>query len=248
MTDSRAMTPEDRDALAAEFALGVLDGEELALARSLLAENAGFRGEVARWSGRLAPLLDDVEEAQPPERLWRRISDGIGAETRPSAEIHQLRRKVGVWRGISGAAMAIAASLALVLVVQPRAVAPPPAPRPAPAPAPAPLVAMIASEEGPMAMVATWDSANRRLMVAAAATTPPAAGRSHELWVIPSDGTPRSLGTMPTEPTMRMAVTEPIARQLHEGATLAVSVEPQGGSPTGLPTGPVIASGKLERA
>lgn len=246
MTDSRAMTPEDRDALAAEFALGVLDGEELTLARSLFAEDAGFRDEVARWSGRLAPLLDDVEEAQPPERLWRRISDGIGAATRPSPEIHQLRRKVGVWRGISGAAMAIAASLALVLVVQPRAAAPPPAPRPAPAPAP--LVAMIAGEEGPMAMVATWDSANRRLMVAAAATTPPAAGRSHELWVIPSDGTPRSLGTMPTEPTMRLAVTEPLARQLHEGATLAVSVEPRGGSPTGLPTGPVIASGKLERA
>lgn len=246
MTDGRAMTPQDRDALAAELALGVLDGEELALARSLLAEDAGFRGEVARWSGRLAPLLDDVEEAQPPERLWRRISDGIGAESRPGAEIHQLRRKVGVWRGISGAAMAIAASLALVLVAQPRTVAPLPSPRAAPAPAP--MVAMLTGEESTMAMIATWDSANRRLMVAAAATTPPAAGRSRELWVIPSDGTPRSLGTMPTQPTMRMAVAEPIARQLREGATLAVSVEPQGGSPTGLPTGPVIASGKLGRA
>lgn len=245
MTDPREIPPEERDSLAAELALGVLDGKELALARSLLASDAGFRDEVARWSGRLAPLLDDVEEAQPPERLWSSISGRIEPDSRPSAEIYQLRRKVGVWRGVSGAAIAIAASLALVLVVQPRTATPP---TPVEAPAPAPLVAMIGGEDGPVAMMATWDSANRRLMVAAAAATPPQAGRTHELWVIPSDGTPRSLGTMPATPTMRMAVDEPMARQLQEGATLAVSDEPQGGSPTGLPTGPVIASGKLERA
>ena len=245
MTDRRAITPEERDALAAELALGVLDGEELALARSLLASDPGFRDEVARWSGRLAPLLDEVADAQPPERLWQRISAGIGEQSRPTADIYQLRRKVRVWRGISGAAMAIAASLALVLVVQPRTAAPP---APVQAPAPAPLVAMIGGEDAPATMVATWDSANRRLMVAAASPTPAAPGRSHELWVIPADGTPRSLGTMPTTARMRVALDEPLARQLHEGATLAVSVEPQGGSPTGLPTGPVIASGKLERA
>lgn len=245
MTDRRDITAEERDSLAAEFALGLLDGEELALARSLLTTDPGFGDEVARWSGRLAPLLDEVEQAQPPERLWRQISDSIGTDSRPTAEIHQLRRKVSVWRGISGAAMAIAASLALFLVVQPRTVTPP---APIEVPAPAPLVAVIGSDGEPAAMMATWDSANRRLMIAAAAAAPPAAGRSHELWVIPADGTPRSLGTMPATPTMRMAVAEPMARQLQEGATLAVSDEPQGGSPTGLPTGPVIASGKLERA
>lgn len=246
MSGSKTLSPEDRDALAAEFALGVLDGEELAIALSLFATDAGFKDEVARWSGRLGPLLDEVAEARPPERLWARIEDGIGAKERPSAEIYQLRRKVGVWRGISGAAMAIAASLALFLVVQPQTIAPP-----APvevAPAPALLVAKIGTEDAPMAMVATWDSANRRLMVAAAASTPAGPGHSHELWVIPADGTPRSLGLMPADPTKRMAVAAPVAGQIREGATLAVSLEPEGGSPTGLPTGPVIASGKLERA
>lgn len=246
MTDDRNPSPEDRDSLAAEFALGVLDGEELALARSLLGDDARFRDEVARWSGRLAPLLDEIENAQPPERLWGRISKSIGGQSRPSAEIHQLRRKVSVWRGVSGAAMAIAASLALVLVVQrPQTVAPQ---APVQAPAPAPLIAKIGTEDAPMAMVATWDSANRRLLVAAAAATPAGPGQSHELWVIPADGTPRSLGLMPDDPTKRLAVGEPVAQQIQEGATLAVSLEPTGGSPTGLPTGPVIASGTLERA
>lgn len=247
MTDRRALTPEERESLAAELAFGLLDGEELALARSLLSSDAAFASEVARWSGRLAPMLDEVEQAQPPDRLWRRISDSIGADSRPTAEIHQLRRKVTVWRGFSIAATALAASLAMFLVVQPRTVAPP-APVEEPAAAPAPLVAMIGSEDGPAAMMATWDSANRRLMVAAANPTPAAPGHSHELWVIPADGTPRSLGTMPAAPAMRMAVDQQMAQQLHEGATLAVSVEPLGGSPTGQPTGPVVASGKLERA
>ncbi|MBA2771395.1 MAG: anti-sigma factor [Sphingomonas sp.] len=240
------MTPEERDSLAAELALGLLEGEELELAGSLLASDGGFRAEVARWFGRLAPMLEDIEDAQPPERLWRQISNRIGERSQPSAEIYQLRRKVTLWRGFSAAAMAIAASLALFLVVQPQTVAPPAVP--APTPAPAPLVARIGNDEAPMAMVATWDSANRRLMVAAASAARAEEGRSYELWVIPADGTPRSLGTMPAAPTIRLAVDEPVARQLHEGATLAVSVEPEGGSPTGLPTGPVIASGKLERA
>jgi len=246
MTDIRNMPPDERDSLAAEFALGLLEGEELALAQSLIASDEGFRAEVARWSGRLAPMLDEIADAQPPERVWQRVSESIGETSQPTAEIYQLRRKVTVWRGLSAAATAMAASLALFLVVQPRTAAPPAAP--VQTPAPAPLVAKIGTEEAPMTMVATWDSANRRLMVAAAGATPAGPGHSHELWVIPADGTPRSLGIMPDDPTKRMAIAEPMAPQIREGATLAVSLEPQGGSPTGLPTGPVIASGKLERA
>jgi anti-sigma-K factor RskA len=70
----------------------------------------------------------------------------------------------------------------------------------------------------------------------------------HELWVIPADGKPRSLGTMPRTARMHARLEPAMARELHQGATLAISVEPTGGSPTGSPTGPVVASGKLERA
>ena len=65
--------------------------------------------------------------------------------------------------------------------------------------------------------------------------------------MIPKDGKPRSMGVMPAGP-MHLEVARATAEMLAEGATFAVSLEPAGGSPSGLPTGPVIASGKLERA
>ena len=236
------MTPEDRDQLAAEYALGALSGDELARARALAQSDPRFSAEIGRWSGRLSPLLEDVPPAAPPAGLWPSIERQIssaGSPTATGATVIQLRRRVGVWRGIAAGATALAASLALVLVTQP--------PPPAPVATPAPMVAMLGDEARDMKLVASWDPAQRRLMVAAASDLPADPGHAHELWMIPADGQPRSLGTMPG-PKMRATLDLPMARQLGEGVTLALSVEPMGGSPTGLPTGPVIASGKLERA
>lgn len=238
------MSPEDRDQLAAEYVLGALTGEDLARARALVESDPRFTAEIARWSGRLSPLLDEVQPATPPAGLWPNIEQQISSPSMPpatSTNVIQLRRRVGVWRGIAAATTALAASLALVLVTQP-----PPAAPPVPA-APAPMVAMLGDEARDMKLVASWDPAQRRLMVAAASDLPADPGHAHELWLIPADGRPRSLGTM-SGPKMRATLDLPMARQLGEGVTLALSVEPMGGSPTGLPTGPVIASGKLERA
>ena len=71
---------------------------------------------------------------------------------------------------------------------------------------------------------------------------------AHELWVIPADGKPRSLGTMKSAKQMHMRLADALAVLLQQGATIAISVEPPGGSPTGQPTGPVVASGALNSA
>ena len=66
--------------------------------------------------------------------------------------------------------------------------------------------------------------------------------------MIPKDGTPHSMGVMPPDKPMHAVLPVDVAANFVEGMTLAVSVEPAGGSPSGLPTGPVIASGALVRA
>ena len=238
MTDTRP----DRGTTAAEYALGLLSGAALRDARAKAASDPAFAHEVARWTGRLAPLLDEAEAVPAPASIWARIDRAIGAPA-SGGNVIALRRKVTVWRGFAGAMTALAASLAVVVVNRP--VPPPPPAVPAPA-AEQPMVAMLASGAD-VAAVANWNSNARQLLVSEV-RMPVVPGRDYQLWVIPADGTPRSLGVMPSVPHMRVAVAEPLSAMLAAGATLAVSLEPRGGSPTAAPTGPVVASGTLSAA
>ncbi len=250
MSGDPGMEGEGPDLLAAEYALGLLDGPERGRAESLLANDPGFRDSVARWSGRFAPLLDEVEAASPPPGLWTRIEAAIApraaspaaSDALASSNVHVLRRRVGLWRGYSAAATALAASLALFLVTRP------PAEAPAPQPAPAPLVAMMEAEGSPAKLVATYDPASRMLLVAPAAGVEAVAGHSHELWLIPADGKPRPMGLVEPGAPRRMAIPPALLSEVKAEVTLALSVEPSGGSPSGQPTGPIVAAGKLVRA
>ena len=233
---SKPPSDDPRD-LAAEYALGLLDGTERAEARALLSSNPSFLAEVDAWTARLAPLLDEVEPSRPPNRLWPAIAAATGGA---SDNVVALKRRVSVWQGISAGMTALAASLAVVLL-QPA----PQAPVQSPA---APMVAMVSDEGKTITVVANWDPDDRQLVLAMAGDMPEDPGKAHELWVIPQGGTPRSLGTMADKPMSRMELAETLADLLSQGATIAISVEPPGGSPTGAPTGPVIASGTLERS
>lgn len=244
---TRPENPAERDQLAAEYALGVLAGDDLARAESLARSDADFRAAVERWSGRLAPLLDEVEGVPPGAELWDRIRTRLDPVAANSNNVVALTRSVRLWRGIAAATGALAASLAVVLAVQPRATAPPLAPRPAQAAPAPPLVAMLGSDEK-MKLVASWDPIGRRLVLAVAGDMPADRAHAHELWVIPADGKPRSLGTMAGGRQTHMSLEQALAELMRQGATIAVSVEPPGGSPTGAPTGPVIASGTLQTA
>ncbi len=234
---------EDGENLAGEFALGVLEGGDLLAAQRLAASDPAFREQVALWTGRFARLLDEVDPVSPPARVRGSMEQRLGAEPRPSATVHQLRRRLNIWRGYAAAATAIAASLALIVLTRPEPIAPPPVT----VEQPAPLVATLAGDTTDARLVATWDSARRSLVIAAAAGVEPITGQAHELWVIPGDGQPRSMGLLAPRGRMHLRLGQPVAQYLTEGATLAVSVEPQGGSPTGLPTGQVIATGQLQR-
>ena len=234
---SKPPSDSDRRDLAAEYALGLLTGTELNEARALARTDAAFRAEVGSWAGRLSSLLDEVQPTEPPRRLWSAIQAATGGAT---DNVVALKRRVTLWRGVSVGMTALAASLAVVLL-QPT----PQAPVQSPA---APMVAMVSDEGKTMTVVANWDPDDRQLVLAMAGDMPEDPGKAHELWVIPEGGTPRSLGTMADRPMSRMELADALAELLRQGATIAISVEPPGGSPTGAPTGPVIASGTLERS
>jgi anti-sigma-K factor RskA len=227
----------EHDPLAAEHALGLLDQDERIQASARVSSDAEFAGAVARWRGKLAPLFAEIAPIAPPAALWAKID----AATAPAGgEVVMLRRRLSVWRGGAIGMTALAASLAALLLTAPPAILPT-ARQPA---ASTPMVAMLGDSRDQMKLVASWDPDARRLIVAVAGDMPADPGHAHEVWIIPAGGKPRSLGTMGSE-RVHMRLADALAELMRQGATIAVSAEPMGGSPTGTPTGPFLASGSL---
>lgn len=236
----------DRNQLAAEYALGVLEGGDLAEARRLWAADGEFRRLAESWTWRLAPLLDAVGEKPVPATLWPKIDRYIG----DSSRVRDLENQVKWSRRANVGLLATAAAMGGLLLVQPRLIEQPvpvPTVQPTVAAAANPMVAMLGDDKGSKMVVANWDPTSRRLVLAVAGNMPADPGHSHELWVIPKGSKPISLGTMTGDPMSRMDLANALAELLDKGATIAITVEPPGGSPSGDPTGPVIASGPLEK-
>jgi anti-sigma-K factor RskA len=242
-------TPDDDtpDMAAAELALGLLEGDERAHAlRRTLAE-PGFAQAVERWRNHLGQLFDLWPAIAAPAGVLERIEwsiDGPAAMLVPTSP----RRRL-FWPAAAGLSSVAAAALLLFIVLRPIERAPGPAqPRPSGPAAAAPstmLVASIDPGEKGAPVTAVYDPASGALRLTA--TTLADANRSAELWVIGGDGVPHSLGLLRPSSASSLAVDPANRARLAAGATLAVSLEPIGGSPTGLPTGPVVATGALSR-
>jgi anti-sigma-K factor RskA len=237
---------EDDELLAAELALGVLDGAERTAAQARAATQPDFAAAVRAWELRLAPMLDQVAPATPPPATLASLLRQAGRPAAANDALPALRRRLTLWRSATGGAAALAAGLALVLLVRPETTPPPARPQIAQQGAP-PLIAVIGDKGAPK-MLASFDPAARDLVVAGGAPLPVSTTQDYELWVIPAAGKPVSLGLMPANSRLHKRLPVQLAALVRSGATLAVSVEPEGGSPTGQPTGDVIASGALAQA
>jgi len=226
------MTPDapDPDMTAAELALGLLDGEERATALRRVLADPDFAREVEEWRQRLAGLFDDYPEVAAPEAVAERLA-------RPDAESQPRARPAFRWP-IAAMVTAIAAMLALFVVL-----------RPTPPVAVAPHHLMVASlmmNDKSAAVPAMVDMTTGEMRVGGASMAP--AGKTAQLWMIGGDGVPKPMGMLASAGPSRMVLPMEKRRALKAGIMLAVSIEPLGGSPTGLPTGPVVASGKLSIA
>lgn len=226
------MTPEERDAFAAEYVIGTLDAEERDRARALLARDAAFAALVRAWEDRLAPLDRATAPVEPPRGVFERVVAATGGG--PAGEVVELRRRLSRWRTFAAAAGALAAGLAAVVVLDRSKPAPEAAQR---------YVAVVDTDAALPALIVEVDTAGGTVTVRSLAAERPE-GRSLELWVIPEGGAPRSLGLIDPQRPVERIVGER-AGDLPTAGAFAVSAEPPGGSPTGAPTGPVVYSGAL---
>jgi anti-sigma-K factor RskA len=231
--------PQRADRLAAEYVLGTLRGPARRRFQTLLPAHPALRQAVAHWEQRLVVLAASEPGEEPPPRVWQRIEQQLfhanPAQTAPRPGLWQ---GLALWRTLS--ALAVTAVLALLVLPQPQ-----------PAPQPPVVIVLQANPEVAQAaqaalgvqasFVASVSADGRALVLRPLGDLALQPQRALELWAVPPQGAPRSLGLVQASGTTTVLR----AQLLQDVAAFAVSVEPAGGSPTGAPTGPIVSVGSI---
>lgn len=214
----------DDDALAAEYVLHLLDADERSAFEARLRGDRDLLARVRGWEARLSPLSDEVEAMTPSPGLKSKVMSAVDATSRTSSGARRW------WMSLVGAVAVVAALAILVGTVlrEPADLSPA-------------FQAELSGQDGALLIVAGVIPATHEIVLerVAGAVSP---GRVHELWLIAQGSeAPVSLGLLENEGTTRIRVPDEIAPGVRTG-TLAISDEPEGGSPTGAPTGEVLAT------
>ena len=308
---------KEKSWLAAEYALGVSDGNARVEAEKLVERDAVFRRSVDAWQNQLSPLLDEVNEVEPPKNIWANIENSISPVTVDQTEsssggsiwklitaftstvsvaciggllyisggdfssgsVSELKQRLTASeQNIANANASFAevrerskeleaqladatAKLENANTQLAQANGSVEAANAQVAEARAevaslrqqfettrPLVASLTQSGDAPAFVAQYDPLKKSLLIRTAVED--SDEKVPEIWLIPAQGDKKgevlSLGVMNENAPDEVKITDEFISLIGEGGTLAITMEPPGGSPTGVATGPVIALGKLQ--
>ena len=224
--------PRLADALAAQYVAGTLRGAARRRFETLLPSHPGLQQAVQAWQARLIPMTVSLPPQAPPPAVWRKIERTLW----PAPEPLPWWQRLGLWRAVSGAAVASVVGLAVL--------------QPGTPPAQPPVVVVLQGTGADAGVggniVASFSGDGRAMVTRTLTPVSLKTDRVLELWSVPPQGNPRSLGLISAD-GVTVLKGERLPTTLLKGGTaaLAVSIEPPGGSPTGTPTGPVVYAGKL---
>lgn len=228
-------TPERIEKLAAEYVLGTLQGSARKRFERWMMESSKVREEVWFWEQKLGQLSVEVPEVTPPSSVWSAIERRLW-QPEPRAEKAQpAANDRWFWRGWSIVATAAVLVMAFVLV------------QPSPQAIPQMQLSgaiVQADTSDPLWLVSETGQGNL-LKLRSVAAGAAEAGKDYELWIVPENGQPLSLGVIPVGGLHEVTLTDKTRQALSQSRTLAISLEPLGGSTTGQPTGPILHVAQL---
>jgi anti-sigma-K factor RskA len=252
--------PQLVDMLAAEYVLGTLRGGARRRFQRYVDGDTVVRQAVDEWQRRISPLAELAEPRMPPAAVWDAVERRLGLSAvreaaRPRTVVEKPARPSGsifenlaFWRGWALGVTGLAAVAVVVAVrsLLPSGVTPSPSTAPTVAQQAETAVSHVAvlndKDTHPVMLVA-WDEAHSTMTLHPLGKVDLPAGRAMELWGIPANGHPVSLGLLPDSASGKVTAGQ---QKPESYAALAVSIEAPGGSPNhNAPTGPVVFSGKL---
>jgi anti-sigma-K factor RskA len=238
---------ELQDKLAAEYVLGTLRGRARLRFQTWMHDDAALRARVSEWEERLGPMHEAIAEVKPPKRVWRTIQARIA---RPATD-GGFWFSLGFWRNWGLLASGFATALCVTLAAKPMLFNLQNADEMARQMQPSYVATLRATgPQGDEVMFMAYAARqSNQLWVKKVALKAAPAAHSYELWGLPakSGESPKSLGIIPAAAKGTMQLAAVADKSLSEFPQLAISVEPEGGSQTGVPTGPVIAKGDCHK-
>ncbi|MEM7599735.1 MAG: anti-sigma factor, partial [Pseudomonadota bacterium] len=222
MSDQQDISEDE--ALAAEYVLRLLDTDAERAFEVRLQNEPQLRQQVQFWEAEFVALTSDLPDDVPSSSVKAKLVAGLKEE-------HARPKRGWTWPWFAFPAMAVVA-LAAFFAFSPVLRGPAFDPT---------LHATLISEDGVVHIEAGYAPDGNQFKVIPEKGAP-ADGRDFELWVIGANAdAPVSLGVIAVDRESLFEITPEMAA-LIDGGALAVSDEPQGGSPTGVPTGAILAT------
>lgn len=221
--------PSSDDVLAAELCLGLLTRDELIQATRRARTDQLFSDLVEDWNIYFSTLMEDISPVEPPISVFKKIKANAYPESSKS-----IWKNFGLVPALLSAGFVVLTVLIALQFVgntQSNAITPT-------------FVATIVAQDNSLVVTAAYVHDSGQLFVERQVGASPQ-GRSLELWFIMSGGVPLSLGVLADDANLdQITIPENLWDRM-VGATLAISDEPAGGSPTGSPTGAILATGEI---
>ncbi|MBB4143429.1 anti-sigma factor [Rhizobium rhizoryzae] len=226
------------EVLAGEYVLGVLPAEKRQQVEQRIRRDRAFAAMVARWQENLSSMDDEYTPQLPPDSVFPQVQQRLFTRGSQQAQLSGLGQRLWssapVWRTLALASFLMLIGVAIFGLQPPSSLK-----------TGGQMQAQLKGQEGTnMSLLASYEPRSGRLVMTPVANTQ-AEPKSLQLWMIDGNAPPVSLGLMPEGANGDVIVPDTMRRRITNGVTLAVSLEPKGGSPSGGPTGPVLMSGQM---
>ncbi len=240
MSVGSEQTGEERgdEILVAEYVLGVLSASEHARVARMIADSSELQQLERFWQQRLSDLDEGFEAVPAPSAAWQGIETRLFQQRTQASAGASFWDSLGFWRGLATGTAAVAVVAFGLLVLQPRTLEP--------EPAGTQLVASLTAEGSDVSYYALYDGETGTLRLTGLSGEP-VAERDFELWVIHEGEPAVSLGVIPVSQRLSVELPAEDQAKVGDGTVFAVTLEPLGGAPEGVATGPIVAAGGVTR-